>query len=289
MTKTIEYKINNGSWTSITSTSGGVTINASAGDMVKFRGNNTTYASSKSAYSGFEGGTATYDIEGNIMSLLYGDGFASSTVLTNSSYIFCSIFKKSPVVSAKNLILSAASLKNYCYRAMFSWCTTLVAAPALPATTLATGCYWYMFEQCSIMKAPVLNATTIVGECYGHMFEGCAVLNTIECYATGGFGASKALEDWTKNVAASGMFVKSSSASGWVLNSSSGIPIGWTVADDVLLYAPEITFNGETIELACPTADAQIYYRLDQVGSYVLYEMPIAILEDTIIETYSSY
>lgn len=289
LTKTIEYKVNGGAWTSITSTSDGATITVAANDLVRFRGTNTTYASSKSAYSGFEGGTATYDIEGNIMSLLYGDGFASNSALTNSSYIFCSIFKKAPVVSARNLILPATTLKNYCYRAMFSWCTTLVAPPVLPATTLASGCYWYMFEQCSIMKAPVLNATTLVSECYGHMFEGCAMLNTIECYATTGFSATKCLEDWTKNVAASGMFVKSSSASGWTLNSTSGIPTGWTVANDILLYAPEITFDGETIELACDTEGAEIYYRLGEQGSYQLYYMPISILEDTVVETYSSY
>lgn len=161
LTKTIEYSKNNGAWTSITSSSPGVTINVSQGDMVRFRGSNTQYATSKSAYSGFEGGTAQIDIEGNIMSLLYGDGFESNTSLTNSTYQFCSLFKKALVVSARNLILPATTMKNDCYRAMFSWCTTLVAPPALPATTLATECYWYMFEQCSIMKAPELPATTL--------------------------------------------------------------------------------------------------------------------------------
>lgn len=77
---------------------------------MRFRGNNTTYATSKSTYSGFEGGTATFDIEGNIMSLLYGDGFESSTQLTNSTYQFCSIFKKAQVISAKNLILPAMTM-----------------------------------------------------------------------------------------------------------------------------------------------------------------------------------
>ena len=224
--------------------------------MVRFRGSNTAYATNKSAYSGFEGGTATYDIEGNIMSLLYGDGFASNSALANVSWTFCSLFKKAPVVSARNLILPATTLKTYCYRAMFSWCTTLVAPPVLPATTLVNGCYWYMFEQCAITKAPVLNAATLVQECYGHMFEGCAALNTIECYATAGFGSSKCLEDWTKNVAASGMFVKSSNATNWTASSTSGIPSGWTTSDDILLYAPVIACDGETIELACDTQDA---------------------------------
>ena len=86
LTKTIDYSINNGEWTSITSTEAGATINVAANDMVRFRGDNTTYATSKSVYSGFEGGTAQFDIEGNIMSLLYGDGFASNSELTNSTY-----------------------------------------------------------------------------------------------------------------------------------------------------------------------------------------------------------
>ena len=58
LTKTIDYSINNGEWTSITSTEAGATINVSEGDHVRFRGQNTTYATSKSLYSGFEGGTA---------------------------------------------------------------------------------------------------------------------------------------------------------------------------------------------------------------------------------------
>ena len=144
------------------------------------------------------------------MSLLYGDGFASNTVLTNSTYQFCSLFKKSLVVSARNLVLPATTMTNDCYRAMFSWCTTLVAPPELPATTLATECYWYMFEQCGIMKAPELPATTLMASCYGHMFEGCALLNTIVCRASSGFNKTKVMENWTLNVAANGTYVKSS-------------------------------------------------------------------------------
>ena len=272
LTKTIEYKINNGEWTSITSSSAGETISVSEGDLVKFRGNNTTYATSKSAYSGFEGGTSTYDIEGNIMSLLYADGFASNTALTNSTYQFCSLFKKAPVISARNLILPATTMTNYCYRALFSWCTTLAVPPELPATTLSQGCYWYMFEQCGIMKAPELPATTLVNECYGHMFEGCALLNTIVCRASSGFNKNKYMENWTLNVSGTGTYVKSSDKPlSEYPTGASGIPTGWTISDDVLIYAPEISFDGETIEISCDTEDATIYYRLGQTGDFQVY------------------
>ena len=287
LTKTIEYSIDNGAWTSITSTSDGATISVAEGNLVRFRGSNTVYATSKSAYSGFEGGTATYDIEGNIMSLLYGDNFSASTNLPNSSYIFCSLFKKAPVISAEHLILPATTLKEYCYRALFSYCTTLTKAPELPATTLAKGCYWYMFEQCAITEAPVLKATTLVSECYGHMFEGCGLLNKITCLATSGFGTSKCLEGWVKNVAGDGVFAKAANIT-WTTGAN-GIPSGWIVCEDVLLLPPEVSFDGETIELECDTTGAEIHYRLGQTGNFALYTQPISIVADTVIEAYSTY
>ena len=288
LTKTIEYKINNGEWTSITSTADGAAISVAKDDLVRFRGSNTIYATSNSAYSGFEGGTATYDIEGNIMSLLDGDNFAESTTLPDGSYIFCSLFKKAPVVSAENLILPATTLKDYCYRSLFSYCTTLTRAPKLPATTLAKGCYWYMLEQSAITEAPVLEATTLVQECYGHMFKNCGLLNRITCLATSGFNNSKCLEGWVENVAGEGAFVKAASASSWTTGVN-GIPTGWIVCEDVLLLPPEVAFYGDTIELECDTAGAEIHYRLGQTGDFALYTQPISIVADTVVEAYSTY
>ena len=288
LTKTIEYSIDNGAWTPITSTAEGATISVEKDSLVRFRGSNTAYATSKSAYSGFEGGSATYDIEGNIMSLLYGDNFSGNTDLPNSTYIFCSLFKKAPVISAEHLILPATTLKNYCYRALFSYCTTLTKAPELPATTLAQGCYWYMFERCAITEAPALNATTLVPECYGHMFEGCGLLNRITCLATSGLGASKCLEGWVTNVAGDGAFVKAANVTDWTTGVN-GIPTGWIVCEDVLLLPPEISFDGETIELECGTVGAEIHYRLGQAGDFALYTQPISIVTDTVVEAYSTY
>ncbi|MBR6438800.1 MAG: chitobiase/beta-hexosaminidase C-terminal domain-containing protein [Bacteroidales bacterium] len=284
-TKTIEYSINNGSWTSITSTSAGETFEVNANDVVRFRGNNTSYAGSKSDYSGFEGGTATFNIEGNIHSLLYGDSFTNNNSLTNSTYQFCSIFKKARVISAENLILPATSLTNCCYRAMFSKCTTLVVAPALPATTLADYCYYYMFEECAITSAPALPATTLVSNCYGNMFTGCTYLNYILCLAENK-SASGCLTNWVNNVAASGTFVKDPTTS-WSPGSS-GIPSGWVVNNHhVAPEDPVITCDGDFILITCDTHGADIYYRLGQTGDYSPYSTPIAINENTVVEAYA--
>ena len=286
--KEISYRINGGSWTSITAGSE-VTINVNAEDVVEFKGNNQTYATDKSNYSGFDGGTASFIISGNIMSLIYGDNFVGQTTM-EGTYNFCSLFKQSKAVSAENLILPALTLTADCYRAMFSLCETLRNAPALPATTLATECYWYMFECCAITKAPDLLATNLVSKCYGHMFVGCSNLNYIKCLATSGINNTN-LEKWvgkknaetTLGVAATGVFIKDENASWSSVTGTSGIPTGWD-----LIAAPAISCDGEYITMTCATEGALIYYRLNQTGDFSLYTSPIAFNSDTTVEAYSS-
>ena len=285
--KTVEYSVNNGTWTSITASTS-TTIPVVTGDEVRFRGTNTTYAKDKSNYSGFEGGTAYFDIEGNIMSLVYGDNFENQTALT-STYNFCSMFKLSNCVSAENLVLPTTTLTQYCYRAMFSKCYNLAIAPELPAMTLAQGCYWYMFEECAITTAPDLLAETLVRECYGHMFTGCTSLNYIKCMAITGFNQTNCKQNWVANVAPSGTFVKDSSVSVTTWSrGNNGIPTNWLVYDDVSVIAPVITCDGyNNVTITCDTVGADIYYRLDGEGSYSAYTTAITITADTVVEAYS--
>ena len=302
LTKTIEYSLNNGAWTSITSAATPIAIAVAANDVIKFKGSNATYATSKTAYSGFgqgEAGTsgqstydndaAEFDIEGNIMSLIYGDNFVGQTAFNGSTYNFCSMFKKAKCVSAENMILPALTLRDYCYRAMFSWCTYLEEAPQLPATTLSKGCYWYMFERCAITTAPDLLAEHLVAECYGSMFTYCSSLNFIKCMAIDGFTTTNCKQTWVNGVASSGTFVKDSgvAVSTWT-RGTSGIPTNWLVYDDVPVTPPTITYDGfSNITLTCDTQGATIYYKLNNIGNYVAYTTPITISADTVIQTYS--
>lgn len=302
LVRNIEYSLNNGTWTTLTSAATPPTIDVVANDVVRFRGTNQSYATSKTAYSGFgqgEAGTsgqATYDsdaaevnIEGNIMSLVYGDNFVGQTAFNGGTYNFCSMFKKLKVVSAENLILPATTLTQYCYRALFSWCTYLEDAPQLPATTLAKGCYWYMFERCAITTAPDLPAEHLVAECYGSMFTSCSSLNFIKCMAIDGFNLTNCKQTWVNGVASSGTFVKDSgvAVSTWT-RGTSGIPTNWLVYDDVPVTPPTVTYDGfSTITLACDTQGATIYYKLNNTGDYTTYTTPITINEDTVVQTYS--
>ena len=300
--KTIDYSVNGGAWSSITATDAATYIDVVTNDVVRFRGSNTSYATSKSGYTSFgqgEHGTSgqeTYDanaadvdVEGNIMSLIYGDNFIGQTTFSGGTYNFCSIFKKLRVVSAENLVLPALTLTQYCYRAMFSWCTMLTKAPQLPATTLAKGVYWYMFEKCAITEAPELLAEHLVAECYGDMFTGCTQLNFIKCMAIDGFGTSKCKENWTSGVASSGTFVKDSgvAVSTWT-RGASGIPTNWLVYDDVPVVPPTISYDGfSEITLSCDTQGASIYYKLTSNGGYSAYTTSITITADTVVDTYA--
>ena len=302
--KTIEYSLNNGTWTSITSASTPPTITVAANDVVRFRGTNATYGSTKTQYSGFghgQSGTDTsssydadaaeFDIEGNIMSLIYGDDFIGKTVFNGSTFNFCSMFKKAKCINAEHLILPALTLREACYRALFSWATYLETPPELPATTLASYCYYYMFQRTAIRTAPELLAETLVNYCYGGMFQCCTSLNYIKCMAINSFNATQCVYNWVSGVASSGTFVKDSDAaiaSGSWTRGINGIPANWLVYDDIPVTSPIITYDGfSSITLSCETQGATLYYKLNNTGEYTAYSNPITINGDTFIQAYS--
>ena len=98
--------------------------------------------------------------------------------------------------------LPATTLASNCYFSMFWGCTALAQAPSLPATTLAEECYRSMFSGCTILtQAPALPATTLADFCYVDMFEDCTSLTQIpalpvttlvgHCYASMFWGCTK--------------------------------------------------------------------------------------------------
>ena len=125
--------------------------------------------------------TADINASGNIMSLLYGDDYKDKVAFkSGSEYIFNSLFSSNAhLISAEELILPATTLANGCYRYMFKDCTSLTTYPELPANTLVSKCYVGIFEGCtSLTAAPALPATELADTCYREMFRGCTSLTT---------------------------------------------------------------------------------------------------------------
>jgi len=198
-------------------------------------------------------------VEGNIMSLLYGDNFGGQTVIPSNFNLRKLFSGATNITSAENLVIPATTVTkqcysqmfqgctnlttapkvigssamtwsgDYCWSDMFNTCTSLINAPELPATTLGTQCYWYMFQRCtSLETAPVLPAITLNNQCYQGMFDSCSSLNYIKAMFTTA-PSTTYTRGWVYGVAASGTFVKNSAATWTTSCSVSTYPCNWNV------------------------------------------------------------
>lgn len=117
--------------------------------------------------------------------------FSSSTTLYRSFVITGRVAAKGNIASIVNQTKGHSDAKNamgYSFCFLFAGCRTLTSAPALPATTLYSYCYYGMFQACTALsRAPeILPATTLAQYCYRGMFNGCTSLSVApEISATG--------------------------------------------------------------------------------------------------------
>lgn len=177
--RVIEYNLNNGGWTAIDSATDPV-INVSSGDVMKFRGNNESYASQRQYTAGnsFCGSTAVFNVRGKLMSLRYGDNVGDSRGMLTASYGAYALFHGCTGLTNANRLILAENTTTSCYGPLFADCTSLVSAPELPATTLSYGCYTHMFSNTALVTPPVLPATTMATICYQYMFADCSSLTS---------------------------------------------------------------------------------------------------------------
>ena len=168
----LSYSTDNGyTWTDITisSASSNITITEiDSGKNFLLRGNgNTTLECVHIKPS------KTYNVSGNILSLLDGD---YSEIDKLEDYCFYHLFYRSNVKDASRLILPDFTSKS-CYYFMFAY-SKVSKPPVLPATELSDGCYGFMFNGCKYLEyCPALPATTLADNCYGYMFQGCKLIN----------------------------------------------------------------------------------------------------------------
>ena len=140
----LSYSLDDGqTWTALASGTASPTV--TAGNKIMWRGTCTPSDNGIGKFSA----TANFNVQGNIMSLLFGDDFTNQTNLTGKDYAFYDLFyQNTNIKSAKNLILPATTLASNCYSEMFEGCKSLKTAPQLPTTTLASDCYSTMFQGC---------------------------------------------------------------------------------------------------------------------------------------------
>lgn len=225
----LKYSLNSGStWTELEN--GSSTTSVSSGDVIMWKGENLSVMINKGI--GTFSSTTQFDVEGNIMSLIYGDNFENETSLNGKDYIFMNLFSGcTTVISVENMELPATTLSTWCYTNMFNRASNLTTPPkVLPATSLVSQCYYNMFYSCSSLTAsPLLPAPTLVTECYRQMFRNCTNISSVTCLATN-ISATDCTNNWLYNAKSTGTFIKDANMSSWTTGTS-GIPTKWTVLD----------------------------------------------------------
>ena len=245
----LKYRVNGGEWGTIANNNSSdpehiaSSITLSSGDYVEFATDRINYSlvnSTSGIHFKFKASSALrYNVEGNIMSIVYPIGEFETATSYPESYgtnWFAELFaientqEEGGVVDASRLVLPVTALTPACYQDMFYQCAHLVSAPALPATTLAGYCYQEMFMGCtSLTSAPELPAPVLTDWCYAQMFSNCPSLNFVKCLATD-ISVNDCTVDWLNGVPAEGTFEKAPGMTSWP-SGDSGIPTGWTVVD----------------------------------------------------------
>ena len=266
--KDMSYSLDGGeTWTNITLTSNVTITTINTGDKIIFKGTNSSLSSAWDKYWKFIP-SKTFNVYGNVMSLLFGDNFINnSEFASGNTHNLCGLFYgTTTLINAKNLILPALTCTTSCYNGMFRGCTNLTTAPKLPGLYSAQDCYSSMFEGCinlevapeinltdmsqtccarmfcmsrsaklttpKMTKSPILRVATCVTNCYKEMFKGNGNLNEVICLMTSNIGCTV---DWLTNVSETGIFKKSPLKTNWEQGETSKgkIPSGWTIEDYV--------------------------------------------------------
>ena len=172
----LEYSVNGGEWMTVEKDKE-VTFGGTNGNL-QLRGTNTEgTAADNYNYSHIKFTYADVHVActGDIRTLL--DYRNYKTVDTKDAR-FCNLFDGCVALTSVP-DLPATTLASNCYYGMFYGCTNLNSAPALPATTLASNCYHSMFRGCTNLNtAPALPAEKLAVGCYYGMFYGCTNLDT---------------------------------------------------------------------------------------------------------------
>ena len=201
-TKQIYYSKDGGNtWTSHYSSTSGNKIYVSSGDVVLIKGDNSAYSNDNNYYNTFSGSTASFNLRGNIMSLIDSENFGELT--SAGTYTFSNMFAGTSVVDASSLVLPIDEVAAWSYAHMFEGCTSLTKGPQILASSFG-------YHTCD------------------SMFKNCSSLNYAKCLITS--KASTSTKDWMYGAGQTGTFVKNADYT-WS-RGVDGVLTGWTIIDE---------------------------------------------------------
>ena len=225
-------------------------ISLAAGEWVQFKNSAGTLNSS--------GNTVKFVLSGKLAA--FGDLMSMLNADACVSYCFSSLFSSNNALYSAKDLRCPVNLATCCLQSAFAWCQYLAEGPAtLPARTLASSCYSYMFQgNTRLRKMPRIQATQYPGWCCQYMYHYCgsaltggmetvpilattlgtsslqnmfnsAKISRLEVNFTDWNTAGNSTANWVSGVPGSGTFVKPSALS--PDTGDSKIPSGWTVVN----------------------------------------------------------
>ena len=174
-TISLEYSKNDGEWTAYTV---GNSIDLTDGDHVSFRSTkeDNKFSDRDGNYIVSVSGEGKISVSGDICYLL---NKSAKAVTSYGSGVFYNLFYECEHLTDASKLKLPDFTADHCYTNMFDGCTSLTAAPALPAETLTEACYYEMFNGCkSLISAPTLSAKTLAKSCCYRMFNSCKSLTS---------------------------------------------------------------------------------------------------------------
>ena len=177
--ESLQYSVGGGEWKQLQAETA-LSFGGAAGDLRmrgKSAGGTGIYKNGEALFTYISFGNSEVKVActGDIRTLV---NYESYSTADTSVAVFAGLFYECTSLSSAPA-LPAETLAEGCYWGMFYGCTSLSSAPALPAKTLAVGCYTGMFYGCtSLSSAPALPAESLAPYCYSGMFSGCTSLSS---------------------------------------------------------------------------------------------------------------
>ena len=239
----MSYSTDNGqTWNTMTVGSGAqsLSVTLNSGETAIWKGICTSWISGGTGgtYSSYIHASGDFEVEGNMLSLCYGDNFQNYTGIGRRQ-IRTMFWSATTLVNAENLVIPITSVKadgadgTFALESMFYGCSNLVKGPKeipMISGTVPSGVFAQWFYGCTkLTSAPPLNYTSLVQRHYYYMFYNCSSLKSITCLATSGINSSSSTDHWVSGISSSGTFYKKRGAS-WPTGNN-GIPSGWTVVE----------------------------------------------------------
>lgn len=245
------YSLDKFHWTALDLTQETNTVSVPAGGRIWFRGDNTNGFSASLDNILTMGMNTSYNVGGDIRSLISSTSFVSLSVMP--AHCYRQLFDgDTNLVSAEQLEIHFETIPGWGLFKLFQNCTSLTKLPSFTEikTVGERGMGYMCYGDTSITSVDLSSITSLSTHALSYLVNGCSSLNYIKSpnvSVWSPIGTETAY--WVSGVSATGTFVKPSDLT-VPTSSTSGVPSGWTVENyDSWLCFQDVSGSTNTLTL----------------------------------------